>query len=210
MNPIARANPPKLRVIIGLAAFVGLISWDRLVGVSIFLLLIVAELLLTPLLWLLSSILRWFRVQPAVAEWLLLLPFLSLCSYSVWRGNPYRREQDSLQVIFVDQVPTNLKVIDSKEMVGRDISTYEAWVECDPISLKQVLESSDYAPVDLSDPATRERYHAFPQSSPDTPPKENWLIFQRINWPPTAPNHHPRAWIITDSTFSWAFVNFVG
>jgi hypothetical protein len=210
MEPIARAEPLKLRVVLMIAALVGLATWHPFLGCLTFVMLILAELLCTPLLWGLSSILRWFRVRTVVAQQVLFLPFLSLCVCWLWLMNPYQREQGNLRSVFGEQVPRDLKVEDAREQFGKDFSTYKAWVRCDPVALKQVLESGVYSPVDTSDPARINDFHVFPSPASPQVPKEEWLIYQRTTWPKTGPNHHPSAWIITDPTFSWAFVSYVG
>ncbi len=210
MEPIARAEPLKPRVVIVIAALVGLATWDPLTGVLIFIMLMVAEVLLAPLLWGLSSVFRWFRVRAEVARWALYLPFLCLCALCLWRENPFRREQDFLNIIFVDHVPTGVKVFDSQQGLGWDISTFEAWISCDPLALKQTLESGFYTKEDLTDPARIYQYRVFPSPAQTRVPKEEWLIYKRTTWPQTSPHHHPKAFIITDPTFSWAFVSFVG
>ena len=210
MEPITRAEPLKLRVVLVIAAFVGVATWDPLIGVLIFIMLMAAELLLTPVLWGVSSVFRRFRVPAEVARWALYLPFLCLCALCLWRANPYRREEDFLKTIFVDQIPSGLKVFDSREGLGWDISTFEAWISCDSLALKQVLDSGIYTKEDLSDLARIDRCHMFPSPAQTRVPRQEWLIYKRTTWPQTSPHHPPCAFIITDRTFSWAFVSFTG
>ena len=210
MDRPARANPPKLRVVIVIAALVGLATWNLFLGCLTFVVIVFSEILSTPLLWGMSSILRWFRVRTAVAQRVLFIPFVSFCVFCLWGLNPYQREQGNLRNVFGEQVPRDLKVEDAREEFGKDFGTFKAWVKCDPIALEKSLKSGIFTREDLSDPARIDGYPVFPSPAQNRVPKDEWLLFKRTTWPKSGPNYHPNAWIITDPTFSWAFVSYVG
>jgi hypothetical protein len=184
----------------------GLVAWatqDRSAGLFVF-----AGLCLSlVVVWPLAALVRWiclrFGVPTGWRRAAMMLPVIAV-SYWVFSGtNAFGGYQRGLLSHGLTAVPADTSIVAYEGRSGLFGEDCTMTIRCSASSLQTLLRAPQFSQVTDEQKLTRLR-----SAHPSIAPQGELAYFERADWKLRFPSGIPRCDVVTDSSFTWAFIDY--